>query len=170
MRLPPFFWVLAICSLVAGAPSRRADYVVHERRAVEPVNWVKTRRLEAHGNITIRIGLTQQNLHRLEEELMSVAQPDSRTYGQHWSPTRVAENFAPSGATMSTVKNWLMDAGLHPDRLQFSRSKGWVSVRVHVFEAESLLKAEYYVYTNPFGREQIGPCRISLHAIHIRRV
>ena len=165
-------WVLAIGSLVAGVPSRRANYVVHERRAVEPVNlnWVKTHRLEAHRILNIRIGLAQQNLHQLEEALMSVAQPDSQTYGQHWSPERVAELFAPSEATISTVKSWLIDAGLHPDRLHVPRSKGWISVEVHVSEAESLLKAEYYVYTNHFGREQIGPCRISLRAIHNRRV
>jgi tripeptidyl-peptidase-1 len=171
MRLP-LIWVLAIGSLVAGAPSHRANYVVHERRAVETVNsgWVKTGRLEAYRNFTIRIGLAQQNLHQLEEALMSVAQPDSRKYGQHWSPERVAEHFAPNEATISTVKSWLIDAGIHPDRLQLSRSKGWISVKVHVSEAESLLKAEYYVYTDHFGNEQIGPCRISLRAIHNRCV
>jgi len=162
-------WVLVIGSLVAGSPSRRANYVVHERRAVEPVNWVKTHRLEAHRNLTIRIGLAQQNLYQLEEALMSVAQPDSQTYGRHWSQKRVAEHFAPSEATISTVKSWLIDAGFHPDQLQLSRSKGWISVKAHVSEAESLLKAEYHVYRNRFGREQIGPCRISLRAIHNRR-
>jgi tripeptidyl-peptidase-1 len=168
MRL--LLWVLAIGSLVAGSPSRRANYVVHERRAVEPVNWVKTHRPEAHRYLTIRIGLVQQNLPQLEEALMSVAQPDSRMYGQHWSPERVAEHFAPSEATISSVKSWLIDAGFHPDQFQLSRSKGWISVKVQVSEAESLLKAEYHVYRNPSGREQIGPCRISLLAIHKRRV
>jgi tripeptidyl-peptidase-1 len=165
-----FLWVIAISSLVAGAPSRRGNYVVHERRAAQPVNLVKTRRVEAHRDFTIRIGLAQQNLHQLEEALMSVAHPDSQTYGHHWSPERVAEHFVPSDATISTVKSWLIDAGFHPDRLQLSRSKGWISVKVDVSEAESLLKAEYHVYTNSFGREQIGLCRISLRAILIRRV
>ena len=163
-------WVLAIVSLVAGVPSRRANYVVHERRVAEPVNWVKTGRPEADRSLTIRIGLAQQNLHLLEGALMSVAQPDSQTYGHHWSPNRVAEHFAPSEATISTVKNWLIDAGFCPDRLQLSRSKGWISVKVRVSEAESLLKAEYHVYRNPFGREQIGPYRTSLRAIYNRRV
>jgi len=153
-----FLWALAICSLVAGAPSPRANYIVHERRAVEPVNWAKTRRLEAHRTLTIRVGLAQQNLHQLDEVLMSVADPDSRTYGQHWSPKRVAEHFAPSKATISMVQNWLIDAGFHPDRLQLSHNKGWISFKVRVSEAESLLKAEYYVYSHSSGREQFGPC------------
>lgn len=167
---PLFLWVLAICSLVAGAPSHRANYVVHEKRAVGTVDLVKTRRLEPHAYLTIRFGLTQQNLHQLEEELMSVAQPDSRNYGQHWSPERVAEHFAPNEATITTVKSWLVDAGFHTDRLRISRSKGWISVRVRVSEVESLLKAEYFVYTHTSGHEKIGPCRISLRAVHIRRV
>jgi tripeptidyl-peptidase-1 len=166
-----FLWGLAIGSLVAGAPSRRANYVVHERRAVEPINLVKTRRVEPHRNLTIRIGLAQQNLHQLEEELMSVAQPDSQKYGRHWSPKRVAEYFAPSETTISTVKSWLIDAGLNPDQLQLSYSKGWISAKLHVSEVESLLKAEYHVYKHTTsGREIFGPCRISLRAIHICRV
>jgi len=162
-----FFWVLAIGPLVAGAPSRNAHYVVHERRAVEPVNWVKTRRLEAHKSLTVRIGLAQQNLHELEETLMSVAHPDSQKYGQHWSPERVAEYFAPSETTVSMVKSWLMDAGFHPERLYHSRSKGWITVKADVSEAESLLKAEYYLYTHPSGRKQIGPCGTPHCAIHV---
>jgi tripeptidyl-peptidase-1 len=165
-----FLWVVAIGSLVAGAPSRRTNHVVHERRAVESVNSVKTRRVEHHRNLTIRIGLAQQNLHQLEEELMSVAQPDSRKYGQHWSPERVAGHFAPNEATISTVKSWLIDAGFHPTRLQLSPSKGWISVRLQVSEAESLLKAEYFVYTHTSGREKFGLCRMSLRSVHIGRV
>jgi tripeptidyl-peptidase-1 len=165
-----FLWVLTIGFFVTGAPSRRANHVIHERRAVEPVNWVKSHRLEGHKSLTMRIGLAQQNQHRLEEALMSVAQPDSRTYGQHWTPKQVSEHFAPSEATISTVKSWLIDAGFHPDQLQLSHSKGWISVKLPVSEAESLLKAEYYVYTHPFGHEQISPYRISHCAIHICRV
>lgn len=165
-----FLWVLAIGSLVAGAPSRRANYVVHERRAVGPVGLVKTHRVDPHKDLTIRIGLKQQNLHQLEDELMSVAHPDSQNFGKHWSPKRVAEHFAPSKATVSTVKSWLIDAGFHPDRLQLSRYNGWISIKVQVSEAESLLNAEYFVYKHASGREKFGPCRTSLRAIHIRRV
>ncbi len=98
---------------------------------------------------------------------MSVAHPDSSTYGQHWSAERVAKHFAPSEVTVSTVKSWLIDAGFHPDHLHFSRSKGWISVKALVSEAESLLKAEYHVYTHSSGREQISPYRVPLRPIRI---
>jgi tripeptidyl-peptidase I len=152
--------VLAICAFAVGAPSRRGgwNFVLHERRAAEPVAWTKTRRLEAHKVLPLRIGLKQQNTHELEEILMSIAHPESPTYGQHWSPQRVADYFAPSEASISSVKSWLFDAGFHPDRIRVSLSKGWMEVKATVAEVENLLSAEYYVYTHPSGHEQISSC------------
>src|SRR5712671_1203348 len=150
------FQIFALLSLVSGAPSHRSNYVVHERRAAEPVEWVKARRLEAHKFLPLRVGLVQQNMHQLEEMLMSVAHPDSPTYGQHWSPERVAEYSAPSGATVSMVKSWFIEAGFHPARIRVSPSKGWIEVNATVFEVESLLDTEYHVYMHPSGHQQIS--------------
>jgi len=157
MRLS-FFFLLAICTLVAGAPSRRVGHVVHEKRTVEPVAWTRTRRLEAHKILPLRIGLTQQNIHELEELLMSVAHPDSPTFGQHWSPEQVMDHFAPSEVTVSTVKSWLIASGFHPARIRVSHNKGWIDVNATTSQVESLLDAEYYVYTHTSGQEQISPC------------
>jgi tripeptidyl-peptidase I len=150
--------VLAICAFAAGAPSRRWNFALHERRAAEPVAWTKTRRLEAHKVLPLRIGLKQQNTHELEELLMSIAHPESPTYGQHWSPQRVADYFAPSEASIFSVKSWLSDTGFHPDRIRVSFSNGWIEVNATVAEVEDLLSAEYYVYAHPSGHEQISSC------------
>lgn len=173
--LLPFLQVLAICALVAGAPSRRAGYVVHEKRAVEPVEWAKTRRLEAHKVLPLRIGLTQQNVHEIEEMLMSVSHPDSPTFGHHWSPERILEHFAPSKATIAMVKSWLIDHGIHPARIRVSLSKGWIDLNATVSEVETLLDTEYHIYTHPSGHEQIssysttnGYPRISLTYLYDR--
>ncbi|KAI9451656.1 subtilisin-like protein [Russula earlei] len=162
-----FLQILAISSLVAAAPSRRANYVVHERRAAEPVTWMKSRRLDPDKVLPLRIGLAQQNLHELEDLLMSVAHPDSPTFGQHWSPERVAEHFAPSEDTISTVKLWLINEGFRGDRIRVSPSKGWIDVNATASEVESLLDAEYHVYTHPSGHEQIG-CESYALPDHIR--
>jgi tripeptidyl-peptidase-1 len=151
-----FLQVLAVCLLVAGAPSRRASHVVHERRAVEPVAWVKTRRLEAHKVLPLRIGLTEQNTHELEEILTSVSHPSSPKYGHHWSPDRVLQHFAPSKDTISIVKSWLVNFGFHPGRIRLSPSKGWIDINATTSEVESLLSTEYHVYTHPSGHEQIS--------------
>ncbi|KAI9509937.1 subtilisin-like protein [Russula earlei] len=162
-----FLQVFAICSLVAAAPSRRANYVVHERRAAEPVAWMKTRRLGGHNVLPLRVGLAQQNLHELEDLLMSIAHPDSPTYGQHWSPERVAAHFSPSEDTISTVKDWLTTEGFRGDRIRVSPSKGWIDVNATVSEIESLLNTEYHVYTHPSGHEQIS-CESYSLPDHIR--
>ena len=157
MRLS-FLCFLAISTLVAAVPSRRGDLVVHENRATEPVAWAKTRRLEAHKVIPLKIGLTQQNVHQLEEILMSVSHPDSPTFGQHWSPQRVVEHFAPSEDTISKVKDWLTASGFNPDRIRVSHNKGWIEVNATTAEVEHLLDTEYHVYTHTSGHEQISPC------------
>jgi tripeptidyl-peptidase I len=158
LPLPLLLQVLAICTFTVGAPSRRQNFVLHERRAAEPVAWTKARRLEAHKVLPLRIGLKQQNMHNLEELLMSIAHPESPTYGQHWSPEQVADYFAPSDASISSVESWLSGTGLHPDRIRVSPSKGWIEVNATVAEVEDLLNTEYYVYTHPSGYEQTSSC------------
>ncbi|OBZ71486.1 Tripeptidyl-peptidase SED1 [Grifola frondosa] len=136
-------------------PSPRTNHVVHEKRAFEPLDWVKTRKLEADKVLPMRIGLTQQNLHKVEEMLMAVSHPKSPSYGQHWSPEDVIDAFAPSYETIAAVKEWLTDFGIAAERLRLSSSKGWIEVNATTAEVEELLATEYHVYTHDSGVEQI---------------
>ena len=157
MRFLAIVTSLSLFGSVLAVPSRRFNHVVHEKRTSEPINWVRDRRLEAHKILPMRVGLAQQNLHRIEEMLLSVSHPESDSYGQHMTPEEVVEMFAPSDDTVAAVKSWLTDAGLHPDRLRLSPGKGWVEFEVTVAEAEDLLETEYHVYTHEeTGVEQIS--------------
>ncbi|KAH8994045.1 subtilisin-like protein [Lactarius akahatsu] len=131
--------VLAICSVALAAPSQleRGNHVVHERRTIEPIGWVQSHRADADDIIPMRVGMKQQNLHMLEDLLMDVAHPDSPTYGQHWTPERVADFFAPSESTTFP-------------------QQGWIEVNVTVATAERLLDTEYHVYKHPSGAKQLG--------------
>ena len=155
MRLSTLFPVF-LASYVAAAPSSRVNHVVHETRAAEPLDWVLSRRLESHKVLPMRFGLTQQNMHRVEELLMEVSHPESPKYGQHYTPAEVIETFAPSPETISAVTNWLVDSGFSRDRLKLSLNKGWIHVNATTAEVEDLLDAEYHVYTHSSGGEQIG--------------
>ncbi|KAI9442325.1 subtilisin-like protein [Lactarius indigo] len=148
--------VLAICSVVLAAPSQRANHVVHERRAVEPIGWVRSHRAEPDDIIPLRIGMKQQNLHMLEDLLMDVAHPDSPAYGQHWTPEKVANFFAPSESTVSSIRKWLSDSGIAEDKVRLSPNKGWIEVNVTVATTERLLDTEYHVYKHPSGVKQLG--------------
>lgn len=130
---------------------------------MEPRGWVKTRRLEADKILPMRFGMTQSNLHKLEEMLMAVSHPSSPSYGKHLSPLEVVETFAPSEASIASVISWLSEFGFDNDRIRLAGNKGWVEVNATTAEAEELLDTEYHVYTYPSGVEQISKTPYCLH-------
>ncbi|KAJ3512115.1 hypothetical protein NLJ89_g3712 [Agrocybe chaxingu] len=150
------FLLLVLIGAAIAAPAPHSTHVLHEKRAAEPRGWALTRRLESSKILPMRFGLAQQNLHKLEDMLMSVSLPSSLEYGRHFTPQEIVDIFAPSRETISAVTDWLVDAGLAPQRLRLSSNKAWIHVNVTVLEVESLLKAEYHLYTHPSGAEQIG--------------
>lgn len=151
-------FLAALASIVFAVPSPRSTHVLHEKRAMEPVDWMRTSRLDPDRILPMRFGLSQQNLHLVEEMLASVSHPESPKYGQHYSAAEVVQTFKPSDETIEAVTNWLTDAGVSRDRLRLSINKGWIHVNASTAEVEDLLKAEYHVYTHPSGAQQIGDC------------
>ncbi|VDC01711.1 unnamed protein product [Peniophora sp. CBMAI 1063] len=148
---------LLLLATSAFALSRRADHVLHERRAADPAAraWDRTRKLEADRVLPLRIGLKQQNTHLVEDMLMDVSHPDSPNFGQHWSPERVVDFFKPADHTVDTVIAWLGEYGL-TERVKLSASKSWLQLNATVAEVEELLGTEYHLYTHPSGVEQIS--------------
>lgn len=65
-----------------------------------------------------------------------------------WTAKQVAEMFAPSDKTISSIHKWLSEAGITGDRIKQSQSLNWIHANVTVSEAESLLKTKYYEYTH----------------------
>jgi tripeptidyl-peptidase-1 len=151
-----FAILVALSGICIAAPSPRSEHVVHERRAAEPIDWVRSRRLDGNKVLPIRFGLSQQNMDKLEDMVMAISHPESPTYGQHWSPVKVVETFAPSDDTIEAVTKWLVDSGISRDRLRLTLNKGWIEVNATVAETENLLKTEYHVYSHPSGDEQLG--------------
>ena len=149
-------FIVTLLGVAFAVPSPRSDYVVHETRVAEPIHWSTTGRLDSNRVLPMRFGLVQQNLHRLDEMLMSVSHPKSPKYAQHFTPMEVVDTFAPSEETISAVTNWLVDSGFSRDRLRLSANKGWIHVNASTSEVENLLNAEYNVYTHPSGDKQIG--------------
>jgi tripeptidyl-peptidase-1 len=149
-------FLIALAGIALAAPSPRLGHVLHEKRAAEPVDWHKDRRLHPDKILPMRFGLSQQNLHRLGEILMSVSHPESPAYGQHLSPAEVVETFAPSNETIKNVMDWLVGSGFTRDRLRLTANRGWVEVNATTAEVEDLLNTEYHVYRHPSGVEQFG--------------
>ena len=149
-------FIRALIGIAIAAPSPRSPHVVHETRAIEPLDWVPIGRLDSNKILPMRFGLAQQNLHQVEKLLIAVSHPDSPTYGRHHTPADIVHTFALRNESISAVITWLVDSGFTPNRLRLSANKGWLSLEVTTFEIEELLKADYYVYNHASGDQRFG--------------
>ncbi|KAJ7447974.1 subtilisin-like protein [Mycena latifolia] len=123
-----------------------------------PSGWSLHRRADPDVFIPLKFSLAQSNLDKLEAFLLDVADPRSPKYGQHWSPAQVKETFRPSKETVDIVHGWLTHgAGIHADKIRLSPTGEILQLNVTIAEAEGLLDAEYYVYSdNEDGSVRIG--------------
>ena len=88
---------------------------------------------------------------------MDSASPDSPLYGKHYSADEVIALFEPAESTMSSVKNWLIEAGVPAAGISQSANKGWVQFDSKTSDLESLLKTKYHVYENTeTGRSHVA--------------
>ncbi|KAJ7902510.1 subtilisin-like protein [Mycena olivaceomarginata] len=135
-------------------------FAIGVHSAPPPAGWSLHRRADPDALIPLKFSLAQSNLDKLENFLLDIADPRSPNYGQHWSPARVKETFRPSQETIETVRGWLtQDAGIHADKIQLAPSGDILQLDVTIAEAESLLRAEYYVYSD----DEDGSVRVGCH-------
>ncbi|KAJ7753566.1 peptidase S8/S53 domain-containing protein [Mycena metata] len=152
---PGHFFLALVLTKFACALS---PTVVHEKRVDHP-SLIHSRRLEAHVAVPLRIGLKQQNTGHLPLHLLSVSDPQSPHFGQHWSAEKVAQVFAPANESRDAVAAWLVGAGFDKERLRMSHNKAWVHVdNATVDEVEALLGTEYHVYNHHESGEEHAAC------------
>ncbi|KAJ5542482.1 Peptidase S8/S53 subtilisin/kexin/sedolisin [Penicillium sp. DV-2018c] len=133
---------LAIAAL-SGAIPAHVKHVLHEKRD-EHVDWVKRERVKRDSVLPVRIGLTQNNLEKGEELLMTVSDPNSPKYGQYWSAEEVHDMFAPSKESVDSVRQWLESSGIDKSRVVHSDNKGWLAFDAYAHEVEKLFMTEFY--------------------------
>lgn len=151
------FSLLAISALAAGnfaLPS--VNHVVHEKRDRLPPGWQHHEKLQSSEVLPMKIALTQSNLEKAEEFLMDVSHPESPNFGKHWTHEEIANKFAPSSESVDTVKAWLAESGIAPERVSKSQSLGWLKFDATVAEAENLLKTEYHLYKHSTGKPHVA--------------
>lgn len=148
--------VTLLIALLPGLSKAVIQKRVFEKRDVLPVDWFESHEPNPNLVLSVRIGLKQRNIDHLEDFLTSVSHPDSSQYGQHWTPERVAETFAPAPDTVSAVQGWLVDSGIAIERLGLAPSQGWIHFNATVVEMQRLIDSKYNVYRHKTGIEQIG--------------
>jgi tripeptidyl-peptidase-1 len=96
--------------------------------------------------LPIRIGLSQQNLHRGHDLLMSISDPSSPNYGQHLTANEVSDLFVPAKENVNTVKEWLAESGIARNKIEKTTDGSWIKFKASVAEAEELFKAEFWAW------------------------
>ncbi|KAH9949701.1 peptidase S8/S53 domain-containing protein [Amylocystis lapponica] len=129
---------------------------LHEHRRAAPSGWVPVRRAEPTASLPIRIGLAQSNLANLDSYLLSVSDPASPSYGQHWSAAKIAETFRPSTDAVDAVRTWLLANGVPGHAIKLASGGAWMHADVAVADAERLLGTQYHVYQHSDGTEQVA--------------
>ena len=137
--------------------------ILHESRHSVPHGWSLHRRADPDTVIPLNIALRQSNLHNLDDYLLEIADPTSPSYGQHWTPERVAETFQPSKDSVDVVHTWLVNDGFDRTRMQLSKDRAHVQLNVTVAEAESLLVTKYYIYQHDDSGAEHLACHHGYH-------
>lgn len=133
----------AFCAAALGIPL--GDSVLHEKRDDSRVlSKRSTESPDANAQVPVRIALKQRNLERGMELLMAVSDPDSPTYGQHYSADQVVDLFSAEPESIEKVTKWLRDAGI--DGISVPKSKGFVDFQTTTEKLEALLQTKYHIY------------------------
>ena len=136
---------LALAALTAASPLKN-ERVIHEKRDVTSTQWAKRSRVPVDAVLPMRIGLTQRNLHSLEESLYDISDPSSPNYAKHYTPHEIIDMFKPHEDTVNAVKNWIASAGIPKESIRLTKDKGWLSFRPTASQAEDLFQTEYHRY------------------------
>ncbi|KAF2435263.1 subtilisin-like protein [Tothia fuscella] len=154
----PIAWLLTTCLSIVAVIASNRQHTVHERRATTTSIWTKRSFMNKEATLPIRIALTQRNLETAEGLIRSVSDPASPQYAQYWTPQAVAQQFAPSQATVDEVADWLNTSGISHTRLRRSHSGTELYFHASVDEVETLLGTKYHVYENKHTGEIVGGC------------
>ena len=124
--------------ITVTVPAYPREYSVKEEIS-SPRGWVKHSLPPPDHNIILQIGLPQPNFHVLEKNLYEVSDPAHERYGQHLSKSEVEALVAPHPESLNLVNEWLGTFGIHEDSLVRSPARDWVTLKVPVSLAETML-------------------------------
>lgn len=123
----------------------QAGGIVVESLPTVPPGWAKVSNADPVQIINLRVALSQPNENLLEQTLYDVSNPEHPLYGRHLGREEVASMMKPRDASTAAVLNWLSESGI--PNLRVEDEGEWISFRITVDDAESLLDTSFAVYT-----------------------
>ncbi|KAF9559351.1 subtilisin-like protein [Agrocybe pediades] len=120
-----------------------------------PAGWRHEAAAPASHVFNIKIGLKQQGIEELIENLMEISDPTHVRYAQHLSREEANAFMAPHPDSIVAVDEWLEFHGIDPSSAQRSRAGDWITVTVSVEQAEKMLGTKYDVYKHGSSGERV---------------
>lgn len=108
--------------------------------------------------LTAHIAVAQSNISEAGSALLAISDPDSPHYGRHWTPSEVAQAFAPAAEDVASVMKWLANSGIPAERVGRSHGADQLRFDSTVGELGRILNTTYYRYTDVNGQEAQVAC------------
>lgn len=151
-------FVLLLAHLVTATPLARRwnDFTEKHSWVQIPKGWELYSEAPSDYTFDLRIGLKQNGMEELIENLMEISDPGHARYGQHLTQEETEQLVRPRPESTEAVKVWLEAHGLTDDDVVHRTGGGdWVTVRVSVHQAERMLGTKYSVYHHPRSGEKV---------------
>ncbi|KAJ7248940.1 subtilisin-like protein [Mycena rebaudengoi] len=144
-KLAIFFTIL---SAVSGS------LVVHESRRAAPTGFFSQGAAPVTDVLTLRFGLTPNNLSGLQEKLVSISTPGNEDFRQWLSKDEVKSFVQPSNETVTVFNSFAALNGLKEPTV-ISPNGDWVSLTLTVSQANQLFGAQFEKFSHASLTEPI---------------
>ncbi|KAF7346958.1 Family S53 protease-like protein [Mycena venus] len=141
----PKFKLLSFLS-IAGVASA-SSMIRHKRRAALPVGFTRQGAAPASEMLTLRVGLTSNNINGLQDRLVSVSTPGSTDFHQWLSMDDVKAYVQLSPSTIDAFNSFASANGLQPNVV--SPNGDWLSITLSISQATALFAANFEQFTHP---------------------
>ncbi|KAJ7473640.1 subtilisin-like protein [Mycena galericulata] len=143
-QLANFF---AIISAVSGS------LVGHENSRAAPAGFISQRVAPLTDVLTLRFGLTPNNLSGLQEKLVSISTPGTLDFRQWLSKDEVKSFVQPSNETVAAFNSFAAANGLKPTVI--SPNGDWLSLTLTVSQANQLFGTQFEKFSHASFTEPI---------------
>ncbi|KAJ7248963.1 subtilisin-like protein [Mycena rebaudengoi] len=144
-KLPIFFTILSVVS---------GSLVVHESRRAAPTGFFSQGAAPVTDVLTLRFGLTPNNLSGVQEKLVSISTPGNLDFRQWLSKDEVKSFVQPSNETVSAFDSFAAVNGLKKPTV-ISPNGDWVSLTLAISQANQLFGAQFEKFSHASLTEPI---------------
>ncbi|KAJ6600476.1 family S53 protease-like protein [Mycena vulgaris] len=139
------FQLLSFLSVVVMVSAGRM--ALQEHRVSPPAGFTSQSPAPGSEIITLRVGLTSNNIAGLQDKLLSVSTPGGSEFRQWLSIEDVKSYVQPSPATVAAFTSFASAHGLNSTVI--SPHGEWVSIALSVAQANALFGAHFEKFSNP---------------------